>query len=166
MSGSHRETGTPPPGRPLRDAELQVMREARVGRLATVDAWRRPAIVPFCFALMDTAEPVVVSVLDDKPKRVADADLARVRNIERHPDVAFLVDHYEEEWSRLWFVQVRGRASLLAPGAARHSEAIAALRGKYPQYRVMAIDSRMVILIAGLRGSSWHAADSSALSER
>lgn len=150
----------------MREVERHLVRDARVGRLATVDAWGRPAIVPFCFALIETTEPVVVSVLDDKPKRVADADLTRIRNIERHPEVAFIVDHYEEEWSRLWFVQVRGQASLLVPGATRHSEAIAALRDKYSQYRLMAIESRMVILIAGLRGSSWHAADSSALSER
>lgn len=165
MSGSMPETGTPPAGRPLREAERHIVRDARVGRLATVDPWGRPSIVPFCFALTDTPEPVAVSVLDEKPKRVADADLGRIRNIQRQPEVAFIIDHYEEEWSRLWFVQVRGQASLLFPGDPWHREAIAALREKYPQYREMAIDARMVIVIAGLRGSSWHAAGSSALSE-
>jgi len=136
-----------------------------VGRLATVDPWGRPTIVPFCFALIDASEPVVVSVLDEKPKRVADADLVRVRNIERHPEVAFIIDHYVEEWSRLWFVQVRGQAFVLVPGADQHAGAVTALRDKYPQYRDMAIASRLVILIAGLRGSSWSAAGSSALSK-
>jgi PPOX class probable F420-dependent enzyme len=136
-----------------------------VGRLATVDRWQRPAIVPFCFALIDADDPVVVSVLDEKPKRVADADLARTRNIEHNPEVAFIVDHYEEDWSRLWFMQVRGRASLLAPGTHDHASAVAALREKYPQYRKMAIETRLVIRIAGLHASSWRAAGSSALSE-
>lgn len=156
-----------PRGRPPSVEERHVVREARVGRLATVDAWNRPAIVPFCFALTCLAgdsDPVIVSVLDEKPKRAADADLARVRNIERNPDVAFIVDHYEEDWSRLTFVQVRGRASLLAPAAEGHTRAIAALREKYPQYREMAIDSRLVIVIADLRASSWRAADADALS--
>jgi PPOX class probable F420-dependent enzyme len=105
--------------------------------------------------MIGTDEPAVVSVLDEKPKRVADADLARVRNIERNPDVAFIVDHYDEDWSRLAFVHVRGRASLLAPGVEGHAAAIIALRRKYPQYRSMAIEQRPVILIGNLLATSW-----------
>lgn len=154
----------PPSGRPPGAAEQDIIRNARVGRLATVDRWNRPTIVPFCFALIGTRDPVVVSVLDEKRKRVADTALARVRNIEHNPQVAFIVDHYEEDWSRLAFVQVRGRASLLDPGSGRHSGAIAALRHKYPLYREMAIETRPVMMIADLRASSWSAADPSTLS--
>lgn len=136
-----------------------------MGRLATVDAWNRPAIVPFCFALMGEIDPVVVSVLDEKPKRVADADLTRVRNIERNPGVAFVIDHYDEDWSELWFVHVRGQASLLPPGSDDHAGSVAALREKYPQYREMAIESRSMIVIADLRTTSWHSADPAALSQ-
>ncbi len=168
MTASGTKLQGPPPGRPLRTEERATVHDARVGRLATVDAWNRPAIVPFCFALtclIEGSDPVIVSVLDEKPKRVADVELARIRNIERNPEVSFIVDHYEEDWSRLAFVQVRGRASLLAPAAEGHSEAIAALRYKYPQYRKMAIESHLVILIADLRASSWRATDSDALSQ-
>lgn len=141
--------------RPLQGQERDFVRRARVGHLATVDSRNRPTIVPFCFAMIGTDEPAVVSVLDEKPKRVADADLARVRNIERNPDVAFIVDHYDEDWSRLAFVHVRGRASLLAPGVEGHAAAIIALRRKYPQYRSMAIEQRPVILIGNLLATSW-----------
>lgn len=141
--------------RMFREEELAFVREARVGRLATVDGRGRPAVVPFCFAILGGDALVAVSVLDEKPKRVADRDLARVRNIAAHPDVAFVVDRYDEEWSRLAFVQVKGRARLLAPGDEIHGAAIDALRAKYPQYRAMAIEERPVIAIEHLRASSW-----------
>ncbi len=144
-----------PAGRPLRREELAFVRAARVGRLATVDAASRPSVVPFCFAVLDGHEPVVVSVLDEKLKRVTDANLARVRNIQSNPAVSFVVDRYDEDWSRLAFVQVRGRATLLEPGARIHTSAIAALRAKYPQYRAMAIEKRPVIVIDELRSHSW-----------
>ncbi len=147
---------TPPAaGRPLRAAELAFLRDARVGRLATVDAAGFPAVVPICFALLVGEEPAVGSVLDEKPKRVPDDALARVRHIRRHPEVGFVVDHYEEDWSRLVFVQVRGRARLLFPSGEGHGAAIAALREKYPQYHEMAIEERPVILIEDLRAVSW-----------
>jgi PPOX class probable F420-dependent enzyme len=142
-------------GRPPQAEELAFIRGARVGRLATVDARGAPSVVPFCFALIGSGQPVVVSVLDEKPKRVPDAKLARVRNIERNPQVAFVVDRYDEDWSELAFVQLRGRARLLPPGDEGHAAAVAALREKYPQYRSMAIEDRMVIVIEELRATSW-----------
>ncbi len=144
-----------PAGRLLRDEERLFVSNARVGRLATVDGWGRPTIVPFCFAVIGTEDPVIVSVLDDKPKRVPDTELARVRNIRQNPNVAFVVDYYDEDWSRLAFVQVRGQATLCAPGEGIHAGAIAALQEKYPQYRSMAIEQRLVILIRNLGTSSW-----------
>ncbi len=144
------------PGRSLRATELAFVRAARVGRLATVDAANRPSVVPFCYTVLDGDEPVVVSVLDEKPKRVSDRDLARVRNIRSNPAVGFVVDRYDDDdWSRLTFVQVRGQASVIEPGEPIHARAIAALRAKYPQYRSMAIGDRPVIAIADLRGHSW-----------
>ena len=138
-----------------RDSPEDWWREARVGRLATVDGRGRPAVVPFCFAVIGQDAPVVVSVLDDKRKSVPDRELARVRNIRHNRHVAFVVDHYEEDWSRLAFVQVRGEARIVEPGDPMHGEATAALRAKYPQYRVMAIDERLVIAIAQVRVRAW-----------
>jgi PPOX class probable F420-dependent enzyme len=127
----------------------------RVARLATIGADGTPSQVPICFAVLDGDAPVIVSVLDDKPKRVGDAELARVRNIRRDSRVSLVVDHYEEDWSRLAFVQLRGRARIVDPGEEVHAAAIAALREKYPQYRAMAIERRPVILVDDLRASSW-----------
>lgn len=142
----------------LTGAELAFVREARVGRLATVDAANRSSVVPFCYAVLDdddSAAPLVVSVLDEKPKRVGDRELARMRNIRSNPAVSFVVDQYDEDWSRLAFVQVRGRAAVAETGTELHAKAIGALRSKYPQYRNMAIEDRPVIVIDGLRAHSW-----------
>lgn len=131
------------------------MREARVGRLATVDTRHEPSVVPVCFAVMGNTSPRIVSVLDEKPKRVADRDLRRIRNIERNPAVALVVDRYDEDWSKLAFVQLRGVARVIAPGEEGHAAAVSALRAKYPQYLEMAIERRPVIAIEGLAAFSW-----------
>jgi PPOX class probable F420-dependent enzyme len=138
-------------------AALAFVRQARIGHLATVDDRGRPSVVPFCFALLGEDEPVVVSALDEKPKSVADAELARVRHIRAHREVAFVVDRYDEDWSRLAWVQIKGHARIVAPGEDGHADAISALRAKYPQYRAMAIAQRPVILIERLRITSWAA---------
>ena len=76
---------------------------AEVARLATVAADGAPHLVPVCFAL---AGDVVYSAVDGKPKRTP--DLARLANIAAEPRVALLADHYEEDWTRLWWVRVDG----------------------------------------------------------
>jgi PPOX class probable F420-dependent enzyme len=88
-------------------------------------------VVPICFAAEGRA---IYHAIDAKPKgRPAEA-LRRVRNIMENPRVSLLVDHYEEDWRRLWFVLVRGRARVLRQGAAR-ARGLELLRRKYPQYR-------------------------------
>jgi len=105
---------------------------ARVARLATLDQTGRPHIVPVCFIYDGTA---FYTALDRKPKRVSPARLARVRNIRSHPQVALLIDHYEEDWSRLWWVLVQGRAQLVPASAhGERARAVRKLRAKYPQY--------------------------------
>jgi PPOX class probable F420-dependent enzyme len=103
--------------------------EARVARLATVDPAGRPHLVPVCFALEGD---VVYSAVDKKPKR--SKRLQRLANIRANPDVCLLVDHYEEDWSRLWWARLRGRAEVHEHGPERE-RALALLRGKYEQYR-------------------------------
>jgi coenzyme F420-0:L-glutamate ligase/coenzyme F420-1:gamma-L-glutamate ligase len=140
-------------GRGLRPQEAAFVSEARVGHLATVDDTSgHPSVVPVCFAL---AGDEIVSVLDEKPKRVADRELRRVRNIEANPAVSLVVDRYDEDWTRLAFVLVRGVAHIVEPGEDGHAGAIAALRSKYPQYRAMAIEQRPVIAIRGPTATSW-----------
>jgi PPOX class probable F420-dependent enzyme len=105
------------------------VRDARVARLATVSADGRPHLVPICFVLEGD---VLYSAVDEKPKR--SQRLKRLENIRAHPDVAVLVDHYEEDWTRLWWVRLDGTASVLDEGPERE-HALALLREKYEQYR-------------------------------
>ena len=104
---------------------------ARVARLATLDEQQSPHLVPVCFALHAN---VFYSAIDRKPKRVAPRGLARLKNIKKTPQVALLVDHYEEDWTLLWYVLVRGEAELVSNSAERKC-ALLLLRAKYPQYR-------------------------------
>jgi PPOX class probable F420-dependent enzyme len=125
---------------------------ARVARLATVDAERRPHLVPICFAC---DKSVFYSAIDRKPKQVAPSQLARLKNIQETPQVAFLVDHYDEDWTRLWYVLVRGEAELVS-ASEELKRAIALLRAKYPQYDAdMLADDAPVLRITPVRITAW-----------
>jgi PPOX class probable F420-dependent enzyme len=106
--------------------------DARVARLATLDARVRPHIVPVCFAYDGK---VFYTAIDQKPKRVAPERLTRLRNILAAPRVALLIDKYDEDWTQLWYILIRGKAKLLP--TRKHKErawALRKLRAKYPQY--------------------------------
>jgi PPOX class probable F420-dependent enzyme len=102
---------------------------ARVARLATTDPDGRPHMVPIVFALDGDT---LYSAVDRKPKR--SSRLRRIENARVRPDVTILVDHYEEDWSRLWWIRLRGRARVL-DDAPERVRALALLADKYPQYR-------------------------------
>ena len=102
---------------------------ARVARLATVGAGGAPHLVPFCFVLDGD---VLYSAVDQKPK--SRARLRRFENAASEPRVCVLVDHYEEDWSRLWWVRLEGRARELGPGAEA-GRALELLGARYAQYR-------------------------------
>jgi len=130
---------------------------ARTATLTTVDGAGVPRPVPVCFVL-DPDAAVLYTPLDEKPKRTDDPhDLARVRDIEARPEVAVLVDHWDEDWSRLAWVRCSGRATLLEPGDPGHADAVTALRAKYPQYATHRLEDRPIIRIAIDRVSSWGA---------
>lgn len=106
----------------------ELVAAARAGRLATVGTGGQPHLVPMVFALED---PLVWVAIDHKPKR--SRDLARLRNIAAQPKVSVLVDHYEDDWTRLWWVRLDGDAVILPEDRWRHP--ISKLQAKYPQYR-------------------------------
>jgi PPOX class probable F420-dependent enzyme len=108
------------------------LRDARIARLATIDASDRPHLVPICFVY---EKAIFYTAVDRKPKRVAPEKLTRIRNIQARPQIALLVDEYRERWDRLWYIQVRGKAKLLSKSArAERARALRLLRLKYPQY--------------------------------
>jgi PPOX class probable F420-dependent enzyme len=98
---------------------------ARVGHLATVTAQGRPHIVPVTFALLGET---IVTAVDEKPKSTR--ALKRLDNVRATGRASLLVDHYEEDWSRLWWVRVDGPAEVIESAAA-----IDVLAAKYEQYR-------------------------------
>ncbi len=138
--------------RELTEQERAFLESQRVARLATVDEQGQPFVVPICYAFDGR---VIYSALDEKPKQVAPTQLKRVRNILAHPRVGLVVDEYDEDWSRLAYVQLRGQAALIQPGTEEHAAAIALLRAKYPQYRAMAIERQPVVRIVPESVSSW-----------
>ena len=130
-----------------------LLSSARVGHLATADTQGSPHVVPVCFA---AGAESIYSVLDQKPKRASLTRLRRVKNIQANPQVTLLVDHYEEDWSRLWYIMVGGRGELLLEGEER-IEAVDILRAKYRQYQTMDIDENPVIKITPSKVVSWGA---------
>jgi PPOX class probable F420-dependent enzyme len=133
---------------------LALLRDARVGRLATADAVRRPLVVPVCYAF-DGAR--VYSAVDAKPKSTR--NLRRLRNIADNPHVSLVVDVWDEDWSRLCWVIVEGNAQILHAGAS-FQQAIDLLVTKYPQYRTLPLDRTggVVIAITPERVLAWRAA--------
>jgi PPOX class probable F420-dependent enzyme len=148
----------------LSGAELQFLSAARRAVLATIDEGGMPRLVPCCFTVVAHAgatSPLVLHTpIDDKPKRSGDPHaLARVRDILLRPEVAILVDRWSEDWSRLGWLRLRGRAELLEPDDPAVGEervrAISSLRAKYAQYADHAVEERPVIRISVESASRW-----------
>jgi PPOX class probable F420-dependent enzyme len=139
-------------------ADRAFLHQARVGHLATASADGVPHVVPVCF-IFDGA--CLFSAIDAKPKRVAPSKLRRLQNIQANPRASFLVDHYDEDWRRLRYVLVFGRAEILESGPD-HERALVLLREKYPQYRTMPdFGQGPVIRLIPERIMSWSAGSNS-----
>ena len=109
----------------------QLLSEARVARFATVTPQGRPRIVPVCFA---TAGDVIYHTVDHKPK--SSRRLARLADIAREPRASLLADHYDDDWTTLWWVRADGRARVLEDVAGDEAaQALRLLAERYPQYR-------------------------------
>ena len=121
---------------------------ARVATLATISAGGAPHLVPVVFARAGTN---LVTAVDGKPKK--GTTLARIENILHDPRVTLLVHNYEEDWSRLWWVRIDGKAAVLHDGNDFQA-ALDALRKRYPQYEVVDLGGP-VISIAIERTAAW-----------
>lgn len=130
----------------------------RLGHLATAGANGAPHVIPVCYALDETA---LFFVADAKPKRGSARELLRLRNLRANPRAAVVVDDWDEDWTRLAWVLVRGAARELTD-ASEHAVALRLLRARYPQYREMALDDpreHPVVRIEPTRVVLWRAAD-------
>jgi len=136
---------------------------ARVARLATVSPAGEPHLVPVTFAVLepsgkdpvgsDPIDEMIVFAVDHKPKSTT--ALRRLDNIAANPRVAFLVDHYDDDWDRLWWVRADATAAVLQGG--RRRSAVTALQSKYRQYREIPPQG-VVVGSSIVTWSSWQAA--------
>ena len=131
-------------------AERDFVARSRVGHLATADAQGAPHVVPVCFVV---SENTLYITVDQKPKGAPRA-LKRLRNLAENPAAAFVVDRWDEDWTRLGWVMLRGPAEILDNGA-EHDLAQAWLRERYPQYRMMRLADLPVIAVRIERVASW-----------
>jgi PPOX class probable F420-dependent enzyme len=134
----------------LTDRQRAFLASQRVARLATADAAGRPHVVPICYALI---RDEVYFTIDEKPKKKPTA-LKRLANLRANPFAALVVDRYDEDWTRLGWVMVRGSAKILESGP-EHDHAQAALRQRYPQLAAMRIEGLPVVAVRIEHASSW-----------
>ena len=127
------------------DASRQRFDEARVARLATMSADGQPHIVPITFAI---DHDVIYTAVDSKPKSTP--HLRRLSNIRANPRVAVLADHYDDDWSALWWVRADGMAAILV-SEAEIAAPTGLLAGRYPQYR----DSPPAGPVIAIRVARW-----------
>jgi len=136
--------------RMLSEQEARFLASRRIGHLATADARATPHLVPVCFVVSDG---VLYITIDQKPKGDP-RTLKRLKNIIENPVAAFVADRYDEDWTRLGWVMLRGPAAILAEGA-EHDGAQALLRSRYPQYWEMELAGLPVIAVRIDRVTSW-----------
>ena len=108
---------------------MQRLANSTVARLATVNDEGQPHIVPIAFAV---EKDTLYFAVDAKPKKTT--DLKRLKNIAANPAVSVLADHYEDDWSKLWWVRADGTARVVID-SAEADRAIELLANKYEQYR-------------------------------
>jgi PPOX class probable F420-dependent enzyme len=135
----------------LSEDQARFLASCRVGHLATADARAAPHLVPVCFVV---SEGALYITIDQKPKGGDPRRLKRLKNIVENPRAAFVADRWDEDWTRLGWVMLRGPAEILAAGA-EHDRAQALLRSRYRQYQGMALDDLPVIAIRIKRVTSW-----------
>ncbi len=131
----------------------RLIRSARVAHLASADKSGQPHVIPICFVCDGK---YFFSPIDEKPKRAAPTKLKRLQNIRENPQVALIIDRYDEDWRKLAYVLIFGKARILQSGE-KYRQAVKLLRRKYPQYRRMAIDARPMIVIMPKRVTNWGA---------
>jgi PPOX class probable F420-dependent enzyme len=129
-----------------------IINEAKVARLGTVDIKCTPYLVPVVFVL-DNDNDCYFIPIDEKTKRSKPENLKRVRNIQENPNVALLIDEYNEDWTKLYFIMIQGKASILGGKKLEQNEMLLLekahklLRNKYPQYQNIDVGEYLMMIM-------------------
>jgi PPOX class probable F420-dependent enzyme len=131
-----------------------LLEQSRIAHLATAGRDARPHVVPLCYLLDGDS---LYFVVDEKPKTPGKA-LKRMRNIAENPAVALIVDRYDEDWTRLEYLLVQGRAEVVRD-LAEFERVVDRLRSRYPQYRAMRLEHgrNPLVRIEPLTAHHWKA---------
>ena len=135
----------------LTDQARGFLNDHRVARFATAEPSGQPHVVPICYAVSDDT---MYFTIDEKRKHPTNKPLKRIRNIQKNPQVALVVDRYEDDWTQLGWVMVQGKAALLDDGE-EHTKAQRLLKDRYPQLERMQITDLPVIAVRIKRVVSW-----------
>lgn len=131
--------------------ERRFIERQRAGHLATASTTAMPHVVPVCYAV---TESTIYIAIDQKPKNGDPRALKRLRNILENPEVTLVIDRYDEDWSQLAWVMIRGHADILESGPATETPH-QHLKARYPQYREMNLTGLPVIAIHIEHVASW-----------
>ena len=129
-----------------------IINKAKVARLATVDIKCTPYLVPVVF-VFDNDNDYYFIPINEKTKRSRPENLKRVRNIKENPNVALLIDEYNEDWTKLYFIMIQGKASIIGGKKLEQDEipllekAHKLLSNKYPQYQNIGIGKYIIMII-------------------
>jgi PPOX class probable F420-dependent enzyme len=123
--------------------------EAKVARLATVDLECKPHLIPVVFVFDNDCYFIPI---DEKTKRSRPEKLKRAKNIQQNPNVTLLIDEYNEDWTKLYFIMIQGKASIVGKELEQNEmllleKAHKLLSDKYFQYQKIGIGEYVIMII-------------------
>ena len=135
----------------LNDTSLKtIINKARVARLATVDSECKPHLIPVVFVFDNGCYFIPI---DEKSKRYRPERLKRAKNIQQNPNVTILIDEYNEDWGKLYFIMIQGKASIIGDKELEQGELLLLervhrlLSDKYLQYQKIGIGKYIIMII-------------------
>jgi PPOX class probable F420-dependent enzyme len=127
-----------------------IIDKAMVARLATVDSECKPHLIPVVFVYDNDCYFIPI---DEKTNRSKPENLKRVKNIQQNPNVALLIDGYNEDWRKLYFIMIQGKASIIGGKESDQNEHVLLekahkmLSGKYVQYQEIDIGHYIIMIV-------------------
>jgi len=125
-----------------------IIDKATVARLATVDSEYKPHLIPVVFVFDNDCYFIPI---DDKTKRSKPENLKRIKNIQQNPNVALLIDEYNEDWRKLYFIMIQGKASIIRGKESEQNEQVEKahklLSAKYVQYQKIGIGEYVIMIV-------------------